>query len=635
VVTFLEDIHWADAPSIDLLHDLVAALPDGRWLIVGLTRGTFFENRPGWGRDLPGFSRLQLGPLSPPATRALVAEILQKAPAIPTALLDLIAGSAEGNPFYVEELVKMLVDEDVIVPGDVQWRVHAERLRGLRVPSTLTGVLQARLDSLPETERAVLQRASVIGRSFWDSAVAALVNGSGRLATGGLRPVLRSIHDRELILRRDRSAFAGTEEFIFKHALLRDVTYETVPLRRRREYHALAARWLEANAGERLGEYLEVVAEHFALAGDHAAAAGYLERAAEQALRASAFRPALDILFRAVNLLGMDFDGRPMLTAALQVKLAETCWHLGEFTAAEVWAESARTEARRQDEPGVEAEALYWLSQTAVSLGDYERAQAYLSESLPLARAARPETLARVLYGLGDVGSRALPPDHTPESVSGVRACLEESLALARELDDLTLQLFALNRLGALSNQVADYTTAGKLWTECLELAVAAGNRERQAAALTNLGLAAFFRDDLALAADYTRQALDIDRELGRQDAVAHDLLNLSEYRALLGDLESARRDLREGLALAWQSGTMPRVLHGLFVHASMLVREGEPEEAVALLRFLRRHPAADSDVHAAATALLADVGRSAYPIPALDLDEIIPRVLGTPSPLA
>jgi predicted ATPase len=145
----------------------------------------------------------------------------------------------EGNPFYVEELIKMLIEDGVILRGDdaQRWRVELERLKQVRVPPTLTGVLQARLDSLPHAEKELLQRASVIGRQFWDMTVATLSDEQ----LDAIRSTLDAIRARELVFQRERSAFAEAHEYIFKHALLRDVTYETVLLKLRRVYHRQVA----------------------------------------------------------------------------------------------------------------------------------------------------------------------------------------------------------------------------------------------------------------------------------------------------------------------------------------------------------------------------------------------------------
>lgn len=119
---------------------------------------------------------MQLRPLDEAESRSLAGALLRQIPRLPAALLDLVVGRAEGNPFYLEELIAMLIEDGVIIADGAEWRVAPERLAGARVPATLTGVLQAHIDALPAGERATLQRASVIGRVFWDAAVARLGN---------------------------------------------------------------------------------------------------------------------------------------------------------------------------------------------------------------------------------------------------------------------------------------------------------------------------------------------------------------------------------------------------------------------------------------------------------------------------
>src|SRR5205823_1708724 len=141
--------------------------------ILCLTRATLFERRPAWGEGESAHQRLPLPPLSRRECRQLVEEILRKASEVPPALRELVVAGSEGNPFYLEELVKTLIEAKVVVPGVDQWTVDLTRLPDLRVPPTLAGLLQARLDRLSARERGLLQRASVLGRVFWDSAVEA------------------------------------------------------------------------------------------------------------------------------------------------------------------------------------------------------------------------------------------------------------------------------------------------------------------------------------------------------------------------------------------------------------------------------------------------------------------------------
>jgi ABC-type oligopeptide transport system substrate-binding subunit/class 3 adenylate cyclase len=303
-VILLEDIHWADDSSLDLLDHLVGTVPNTRLLVICLARPPLFERRPSWGEGREAHTQINLKPLSRRASRALVGEILQKAEGVPHELRDLIVEGAEGNPFYVEELIKMLIEDSVIVLGDDHWRVELQRLARIHVPPTLTGVLQARLDSLPPKEKMLLQRAAVVGRLFWDTAVAELKakEGSG-LDKEEISLLLEAVRDRELVFRREHSAFAGAEEYIFKHASLRDVTYETVLLNLRRVYHEQVARWLEVAAGKRIGEYLGLIAGHYELAGEGEKAVEYLLRAGDQARLAYACQEASGYYQRALPLL--------------------------------------------------------------------------------------------------------------------------------------------------------------------------------------------------------------------------------------------------------------------------------------------------------------------------------------------
>ncbi|MEO7913407.1 MAG: adenylate/guanylate cyclase domain-containing protein, partial [Roseiflexaceae bacterium] len=301
-VVCLEDIHWADDSSLEAIEYLLRACDQLPILFVALARPTLFERRPGWSIEPPMHTRLWLRPLSEEESRRLAAEILRRAPDAPAALIDLVVGRSEGHPFYLEELIKMLIEDGVIVAGDDHWRVEHARLAEARVPPTLTGVLQARLDALPPAERATLQQASVVGRVFWDAAVARLsaevrVGQSPAEArrtvarraatphdTRDLASIARTLVNLDALLKKDLTlprfspSFAGTQEYIFKHALMHQVAYDSVLRRHRRVYHTQAAEWLIAHSGERVGEYAGLIGEHFERAGAPARAAEWYGR---------------------------------------------------------------------------------------------------------------------------------------------------------------------------------------------------------------------------------------------------------------------------------------------------------------------------------------------------------------------
>ena len=294
VVLLLDDLQWADDASLDALVGLLGqrGLP---LLAVCGARPALLERRTRWRDELPAHQCIELAALGDAPRRALTASLLRKLPDPPRSLVDLVEQRAEGNPFYAEELTRMLIDRGVIeAPAAGAWHFVGERLAELPLPPTLTEVLQSRLDALAPAERRALQLASVIGPVFWDDAL------------GTLDPrapaQLSALQRRSLVRRHAGSAFEGTEEEAFHHHLLHQVTYDTLLRSERREGHARAAAWLEARVGDRAGEYLAVTAEHFERAGDHDRARTWFMRAAVAASDRMAMRMTLGYLDRALAL---------------------------------------------------------------------------------------------------------------------------------------------------------------------------------------------------------------------------------------------------------------------------------------------------------------------------------------------
>jgi len=251
--------------------------------ILCTARPSLDESHPNWGNNFPLSEVVTIKNLDLDASRELVGEILQNVPNLPQELVETLARNAEGNPFYLEELIKVLIEDGVIVKGEDIWQIVPQRLLQLRVPATLTGVLQARLDRLPSMESDVLERAAVIGRTFWDAAVEAMRGSESAQAIAGedVRSVLSALRNKELVFPHLPSTFDTVQEFIFKHAILREVTYERVLKAKRKLYHRMAADWLIQQSGERIEEYLGLIAQHYELAGDTVRAVDFLERAAE------------------------------------------------------------------------------------------------------------------------------------------------------------------------------------------------------------------------------------------------------------------------------------------------------------------------------------------------------------------
>lgn len=235
VVLLVEDLHWAEEQLLDLLERLVQDV-EGRLLVLATSRPELLDRRPGWSsRGRAGLVELEA--LSPADAQSLLDELL--ASRLPEQLRAVVVERAEGNPFFVEELLATLIDRGVLQRENGGWAV-GELPDDFRIPDSVQAVLAARIDLLEPAEKEALQAAAVIGRVFWPGPVYELVGGE---------PDLRVLEERDFVRRRSGSSMAGEREYAIKHTLTREVAYASLPKARRARLHAAFAAWLE-----RLGE---------------------------------------------------------------------------------------------------------------------------------------------------------------------------------------------------------------------------------------------------------------------------------------------------------------------------------------------------------------------------------------------
>ena len=287
VVAVIEDIHWADPALLDLLEELADRIV-GPVVFLCPARPQLTERRPDWGGGRRNVSSIALDPLSPAESDRLVGFLLA-IDDLPAAVHDTILDRAEGNPFFIEEIVRHLIDEGRIVREAGRWRAGSG-INDVAIPDTIQAVLAARIDLLDPVEKRALQRAAVVGRVFWPGPVGLLLNGD-RVR---LRETLDRLEDRELVLSRLSSSIAGEPEFIFKHILTREVAYESLPRRERAGAHAAVASWIEQTAGERSREFSELLAYHYVEAYEGTRADGSSLPETEE-LRRRAFLALLDV----------------------------------------------------------------------------------------------------------------------------------------------------------------------------------------------------------------------------------------------------------------------------------------------------------------------------------------------------
>jgi class 3 adenylate cyclase/tetratricopeptide (TPR) repeat protein len=281
VVVVIEDIHWADPAMLDMLEELAERV-EGPVLFICPSRPELTARRPGWGGGRRNVSGISLEPLAMADANQLIA-LLLAVEELPASVHDRILERAEGNPFYLEEIVGQLIDAGQIVRDGERWRAVAE-IEDVAIPDTVQAVLAARIDLLPPEDKRAVQLASVVGRVFWTGPLQRLSDAG----TEGVEDALDRLQDRALVSARMTSTIAGQREFIFKHVLTRDVAYESLPRRDRADAHVTVARWIEEIAGERWLEFVELLAHHYATGYEHIRARA--EHGRDEELRSKAFQ---------------------------------------------------------------------------------------------------------------------------------------------------------------------------------------------------------------------------------------------------------------------------------------------------------------------------------------------------------
>ena len=275
-----EDLHWADEGTLDLVEMLASRVRDVPLMLLVLARPELLDMRRSWGGGLPAYTALPLQALAHDDAVAL-AELLLGPTAAETA--PRLVEIAEGNPLFIEELVASVVERPDVLRG--------------HLPTTIRELVSARLDGLPPDQRAVLLEAAVVGKVFWRGVLQRI---SGR--DTDLEPALDSLEARNLVRRESFSWIEGEEQFSFKHVIIRDVAYGTLPRAKRRDLHAQVARYLEEATGG-AGATATALAQHWREAGDDGKAVSYLLLAAEQAGRGWAKEEAALLYRQALQLI--------------------------------------------------------------------------------------------------------------------------------------------------------------------------------------------------------------------------------------------------------------------------------------------------------------------------------------------
>jgi class 3 adenylate cyclase len=484
LIAVIEDIHWADTALLDVLDDLGARV-QGSVLFLCPARPDLTDRRPGWGGGRRSFSAVFLDPLEPEDTSRLVG-LLLAVEDLPPDLHARIVERTGGNPFFVEEILRHLIDQGRIARTPSGWRAEPG-LTAVEIPDTVQAVLAARVDLLGPDEKRALQAAAVVGRVFWPEPVGRSLDASA----ARVDELLRGLESRDFVLSRLGTSMAGQPEYIFKHALVRDVAYESIPKRDRAMAHLQAARWIEETAGERRLEVVELLAHHYT-AAQRAVPWGHVEPDRREEIRSRAVELLFDAAEEAGRLFAID-RARERLDTGLELAKgpierargmeANARLLLWQDDGDEAWRSAREAIDLRvgSTEHPADRRAIARLCGLLLSiptrwpglmrrLPTREEAHPYRDLGFSMLDDGDSEERLGMLMALAAWGWGFGESDSDPARNAEYAAASQDAIALARRLGRADLISAALDSAGAAGNEMGGYAASQVFQEERLKL---------------------------------------------------------------------------------------------------------------------------------------------------------------------
>lgn len=519
-VIIMDDLHWADPASLEIFTHLFPLVETIPILFLCATRPE--REAPVWqlktrlAEEYPHrFVEIPVQPLSPDDSNALVDHLLAVAE-LPPRIRAIILGKSEGNPFFLEEIIRTLIEdgslvrhEDVAGDGQPHWHVAEEEISTIVIPDNLQSLLAARLDRLTEDTRRVVQMASVIGRTFY---FRVLENITGTL--NGLENQLATLQRMNMVIEAAR---LPELEYAFRHALLQETAYRSILRKQRREFHQRVGEAMEQLFMNRLDEYASILAMHFERGGDGTKALRYNTLAGDVAFRLYATTEAVAYYGKGIEIVNGgkikdDGDGDGTSLSYLYLRKGRSLELSGKYEdALECYLEMEALAHARQDRSLELAALVARATVHAAPTGrlDWEQVERLSEQALTIAEALEDYAAQAKIYW------NLMLVSFFVENMPLASEFGQKSLAIARQhnlREQLAYTLNDITRVYLINGQVEQGSTAIKesqaLWREL-------GNKNMLADNLTSSGLIFMFGADYANAEKAALEALEISQEIG------------------------------------------------------------------------------------------------------------------------
>ncbi len=615
IVLVLEDYHWADDLSRSMFESLVNLIQEAPVLFCVITRpqpdSTLDSEVLGRPEIAPLALTLDLEPLSLEQSRELLSHLVDLSN-LPELLVSTILERAEGNPFYLEEFVRVLIERGLLELEGERWRVApGVAPESVEVPTTLRGLMMTRVDRLPEDMQNLLRSASVIGLQF-----SAPLLGEVERRLHGLekaQPLLERLVEIGLLVERPE---AGESAYAFRHILAQETIYQTI-LRNHRPYlHRTVAESVETIWADDLEEQVDLLAFHYYRAGVREKALHYSLLAAEKARKRFANQEAIELYSQALQLsqhlenyqverwqaaVGLGqveqhigeyeealalyraaltdwVDASPEDRASVMLKMGQVWANRGNLEETEGWLHQGLLELERADEPPLDLRAMLYSELGWMSLrrGNLDTAGEWLEKGLDLVEGTgHYGVLSSILNRLGAVHYHRSEWEEAAASV-------ERALEFRERLGDVVGYARSLNNLGILKRAVGDSPGAIACYQQACEIHEQIGEIEGFVQACTNLGVQYTDLGDWEKAEKHLRQSFEITQRIGYTYELAQTHLNLGRLYLFQGRWEECAHHLDQAVSLYQDAGARAHLnLNDTYdLKARLCLEKGDVDEA-------------------------------------------------------
>ncbi|MBW2733374.1 MAG: tetratricopeptide repeat protein [Deltaproteobacteria bacterium] len=557
LVLVVDDLHHADDCSLRLFGELVCGVTSGALQVIGVGRPELLTKHQWVREEQERGHLLEIGSLHIDDVKALINAWSGGGASISVGVAERACEITGGNPLFLRGLVSAWISSKVIDASERVWVIDEERALGAEVPLSMEEAVGARMGMLDPAERALLERAAVVGPVFWPGCLITLtrleqsVEDRARVwtqdtAEAEVAELLVALTKRGVLEQMDSSTVPSEMEYGFGHELEREFFTARLDERRRERYHLVVGQWLEERIKSREEGLLVLLARHYEKGGERRRAGHFFLNAGDQARARFANHQAVAFYERGLSLLGI---GDLLVQLNALHNLGDVSVILGQYSAAQAHFAKMLELSWLLDKRAKGGAAHRRLGRLHRILGVYESATVHLKMALRLFQQA--EDKRGVAATLDDLGQVLTDAGNYQEAV----AYHEKALSLKREIGDARSIAVSLHNLGVARQERGSLDAAGESFQSALEMRRDVGDRLGVADTLDRLGMVARTRSEYNTAIELWKEALLEVRQVGDHSLGARIMLRVGEARLQLGDVEQASAEIKQAAALARERG--------------------------------------------------------------------------------